>query len=109
MYTSLWQSQYTVFVKRWSKSNADENLYIGMNFSTSLQISLYSDKTNYQKGFSYDFDGSSDKFGDKELKSYITFIQMRRVRDSIKCNGSSQPRHEPTKLPYWMEGNVDWI
>lgn len=54
------------FVKRWSRGHAHENLYIGMNFSTTLQIPVYSDKTNYHKGVSYDFDGSSDKFGDKE-------------------------------------------
>ena len=54
------------FIKRWSKKNAHGNLYIGMNFSTALQLPLYSDKTIYQKGISYDFDGSSEKFGDRE-------------------------------------------
>ena len=51
------------FIRRWAIKEKFGNFYVGMNYSKYLPISMYSDRTIFKDGVSFDFDEDSNKIG----------------------------------------------
>ena len=64
------------FVRIWAGKEKLGDLFLGMNFSSSLPNPVYTDGTSFIKDQSFQFGDDSDKFGDKDcvyLKKGVAF------------------------------------
>ena len=64
------------FVRIWAVAEKLGDLFLGMNFSSSLPNPIYTDRTSFIRNQSFQFGVDSDKFGDKDcayLKKGVSF------------------------------------
>ena len=76
------------FIRRWAIKEKFGNFYVGMNYSKYLPIPIYSDRTIFKDGVSFNFDEDSNKIGSEEcvfLKKGVSY-KARSTPCNVQMN-----------------------